>query len=100
MGVSPWPLGQLAPLLATFATDSSILDVTTATFALFLRERSSGIVTTGAGSWVVTDGSNGVATYSWAAQDVATAGTFDIRAVATIAGIPFKSDYVPFLIEP
>ncbi len=95
MSISPWPLGQLLPVwTVTFQDDSGVaLDLTGASLTLQIRNRSSGAVTSGAGSFVITSASTGVATYSPASADVATAGEFEVRGIATIGGKETISDW-------
>lgn len=100
--ITPWYVGQLLPAwVVTFVDDASkVVNITTATLTAFLRNRSTLAVTSGAGTFVVTDGPNGVATYTPAAADAATAGEYEWRFVATISGKDLKSDWQYWEVKP
>lgn len=95
MAISPWAVGQLLPVWTVTFTDDSgaTLNLTGATLTLQIRNKSSGAVTSGAGSFVVTSASTGLATYSPDAADVAAAGEYEVRGVATIGGKEVMTDW-------
>ncbi len=59
---------------------------TSTAFTLELINMSSGIVTTGAGTWTIINAAQGVVQYQWVAGDVALAGMYRIKVVITFTG--------------
>jgi len=72
--------GDMADPLACTFTDSfgNPYNITGATITLELRNRSSGSVITGAGTWTIINAPQGQALYVWSAADVATPGLYDL----------------------
>lgn len=101
MGITPWYVGQLLPLLTiTFTDDSNkAVNLTGATLTLTIHNLATNSSVAGAGSFVITDAANGVGTYTLDAVDVATAGNYTVQAVATINGKPLKADPISWVIE-
>jgi hypothetical protein len=101
MGISPFYVGQLLPTMTlTFTKDTGgVLDLTGATITSLLHNIETGQDTAMVGAWAVNSPATaGVATYTWAAGDTATAGNYLIYPVATFAGKPENGDPIPFLI--
>lgn len=91
MGISPMYVGNRLPYMSVpIATDSGVFPLTDrvpSDFRLIMHNLSSGAITDGAGSFVVTNASAGLCTYRWAAEDVANEGDFKLFVVITIDGI-------------
>lgn len=83
-------LPDLAPLTLqdTAGAVVSLSGLSGANLTLILRNRSTDQITTGAGSFTITDAANGIVRYAFAAPDTAVAGQFDIRVRAIFSGKP------------
>jgi len=63
--------------------DATAEDLSGATITGKLRDRATGTSRAIAGTFSVTDGTAGAFRWDFAAEDVATAGTFDVQFTAT-----------------
>jgi hypothetical protein len=100
MGVSPWYLGQLTPILAVTLKDDSgnVPPLTSATITSVLRNTATGADTAMAGAWVVVNAATGLVQYTWAAADVSVQGTYNIIITVTVSGKPTVFDPIPFVL--
>jgi len=99
MGISPMQVGNLYPPLIPQILDDDdqpiVLD--SVTFHLVLRDRLTGTEKTGQGTFIITNVTDGIFQYSWAAADTNTAGEYDILVTVTKDGLPFTGD--PIFLE-
>lgn len=101
MSISPWYVGQLLPTWTfTFTDDSNtVVNITGASLSLTIHNLTSNTTTTGAGAFVITDGTAGEAMYTLDPTDVTATGNYTVQAVATISGKPLKADPISWVIE-
>lgn len=107
MGVSPWHVGQTDPFLTlTFLQDNypqtkpSDLPTSAAAYSFVMQDQATGIVTTGTGTFDVSEVTNGIVIYQPSASDVATAGTFKFWVkYTTPGGLVNESDATEWVIS-
>jgi len=68
--------------------DDTPENLTGATLTGKIRDNTTGVVRAIVGALTVTDGANGVFTWAYDADDVATAGRFMVQFTATFAAAP------------
>lgn len=89
MALSPWYVGQTLPIASlTFQDDGgNALNLTGGTLSVIIHSVSGAASdTAGAGTFNTTNAALGQATYTWAAADVATAGTYTLIFKVTYSG--------------
>ena len=88
MGVSPFATGQTSPNWEITVNDDTgaAVNITGATLTLTIRNTVNGQDTAGAGTWSITNGAAGQATYTWGANDSATAGNYLLIVKITLSG--------------
>ncbi len=99
-GITPWYVGQRAPLWIITLTDDSgnIIDLTSAASAsLEFRALSPGTSSyPGAGvATILTPGTNGQISYAVAASDVQVPGNYQV-----IVTVNYASGLTPFIADP
>lgn len=104
MGViSPWFVGQTLPSWepTLVDTNNSTVDLTGATMAVLITNTETGAQLTGTGTWTITNPTAGLATYAWAAADVAAAGQYSLQVTATYPGGGTRDWLpIPWLVKP
>jgi hypothetical protein len=100
MGISPWYSGATLPQWQVTLVDDAgdPLNLTGATLSLLIYNTETGVETTGAGTWNITNASAGQATYAWSATDSAVPGKYALRIKATYAGGFECSDPIPWQV--
>jgi hypothetical protein len=82
---NPWVQGDtLMPLIVQFDTRNGELPITGNALSLVMTNGATRHV--GTGTWNITDGAAGHATYTFSDADVATPGTWSLQASRTVAG--------------
>lgn len=81
--ISPWLAGATDPqwvltLVDNTGAEVNLSGISPSNCALMFRNQRTGQETPGAGSFVITTAASGIITYTLAAGDVATAGTYDL----------------------
>lgn len=73
----------------TWADDAGTpLDLTGAVITARIRNRSSSTVAASTGTFAITDAANGVFRWDYSADDVATAGRYEVQFTATFGTAP------------
>jgi hypothetical protein len=92
MAIEPWFVGQTGPALTIYwkKSDNSILDITGGTQTGTITKLGGSITASLAGSFSVSSGTDGIGTYAWHANDVASAGTFVLRFSVVIGGLIYR----------
>lgn len=78
--------------------DGSVVDLTGATISMIMED-SEGNVKIAMGTFTVTNAAGGQASYSYAASDVNTAGSWTLYIAITIGGKPIHADKKTLNIE-
>lgn len=101
MSIQPWYTGQTLPAMEpTFEDDNgNAINLTGATITLKFRNQQTNQDQVGAGTWNILSATGGIAQYSWASADVATAGSYLIYVDVTYSGGKRTFDPVPFIIS-
>lgn len=88
--LGPLIAGSTRPswIISVIQTDNNPFNLTGATFTGVLRDVSSNLIITLAGSYSITDAANGTFTYAPVAADVAVPGIFIWETVITISSQP------------
>lgn len=94
---TPRYVGDTANALKVTFTDHSgtaysLAGLTGSAFSLKLYNVDTQQTITGTGSWTITDEANGIAQYTWDADDVSTPGMYDIVVGVTFADGPLHFD--------
>ena len=88
MAFSPIAVGDASVIHCTFTQDGggifALTGLSNANFAMHFVS-SSGVLRVGTGSWTITSTANGTADYAPSSADVATADTYKIYPVVTLA---------------
>lgn len=86
--ISPMGKGDTLPAwtITVQKTDGSFENLTGATLSLIIHNPATGADRTGAGTWVIVNGANGVAQYQWVAADTNTVGKFELKVLITPSG--------------
>lgn len=88
MSFSPVAVGDASVIHCTFTQDGgsifALTGLSNANFAMHFVS-SSGVLRVGTGSWTITSTTNGTADYAPSSADVATADTYKIYPVLTLA---------------
>lgn len=96
MGISPWVSGATLPTwTVTFLTDSNAaLPLTGATLVMQIQNKRTKQIASGQGTFSITNGANGIATYTPVPSDSAVVGKYRVRGQATFPGnAPQYSDW-------
>jgi hypothetical protein len=104
MGISPWYVGQTAPIWepALQAGDGTPLDLTfVTTIETVIRNVQTGALRAGTGTWTFLHDETGTASYAWSAADVAEPGQYELLVTLTYTdGKEYKFDPATWHVEP
>jgi hypothetical protein len=107
MGINPWPVGQLTPILIPLTQESKIVDLTgqqnSYVSVKIYNVSASGVYTligTSTGPCTIVQARPGQIQWQPAPADVATAGNYAIRVVVNFNGTtPQLFDYLTWNIQ-
>lgn len=104
MAISPMRQNDTAPIAAItcLRTTGASLDLTgfaNSSFALLIKDTTTGVERTGAGTFAVqTPATAGVVQYTWAAADTAVPGTYTVSVVITTGNGPMTCLAIPWQV--